>query len=81
MSNGIDYFCFVDMKKDNMGMKGVKNKRWTEINRTEQFILGGVLVNDLGRRHKQRMDDRLRQTIEVYIDTPPGPRVSKKKLN
>ena len=35
------------MKKDNMGMKSVKNKRWTEIDRTEQFILRGVLVKDL----------------------------------
>ena len=35
------------MKKDNMGMKSVKNKRWTEIDRTEQFILVGVLVKDL----------------------------------
>lgn len=69
------------MKKDNMGMKSVKNKGWTEIDRTEQFILGGVLVKDLRRLHKQRMDDRLRRTIEVYIDTPPGPGASRKKLN
>ncbi|KAH9778034.1 Endonuclease [Citrus sinensis] len=64
-----------------MGMKSVKNKRWTEIDRTEQFILGGVLVKDLRGLHKQRMDDRLRRTIEVYIDTPPGPGASRKKLN
>ena len=64
-----------------MEMKSAKNKRWTEIDRTEQFILGGVLVKDFRRLHKQRMDDRLRQTRVVYRDTPPGPKASKKKFN
>ena len=81
MSNGIDYFCFVDMKTNNMGRKGAKNKRWTEIDRTEQFILGGVLVKDLRRLHKQRMEDRLGQTKVLYKDTPTGPGASKRKLN
>ena len=72
---------FVDMKKNNMGMKSAKNKRWTEIDRTKQFILGGVVVKDIRRLHKQRMDNRLRQTLVVYIDTPPGPGASRKKLN
>ena len=64
-----------------MGMKNAKNKIWTEIDWTEQFILGGVFVKDFRRLHKQRMDDRVGQTRVGYIDTSPGPRASKKKFN
>lgn len=48
-----------------MDMKSVRNKRWTEIDRTKQFILV-VLVKDLKRLHKHRLDDRLRWTRIVY---------------
>ncbi|XP_050131991.1 uncharacterized protein LOC126608199 isoform X2 [Malus sylvestris] len=53
------------------------NKMVKDIDRSEQQILGGVLVKNLRELIKARHDEKNEGTIKKYSDTAPGPNTKK----
>ena len=48
-----------------------------EIDRSEQQILGGVLVKNLKELIEARNNNKIWRTIQIYRETPPGPNTKK----
>ena len=48
-----------------------------EIDRREQQILGGVLVKNLKELIEARENAKIRNKLQIYRETPPGPSTKK----